>query len=231
MPSDREHRRELMKNDEHDDYNSMKEQQMQHDFILLDRSGSMQSLWSEALNSVNAYVKRLADDKVDTGVTLATFDKDGEQFKFEVIRDRIIPSTWKSVSVEDATPRGMTPLNDAIGRIVALAKTGINGAQYDKLALIIMTDGLENASREYTHTAAKALLDFCRAKNWQVIFLGADFDNAAQAASYGNVASATVAASAANLPEAMTEAAGMRASYADVGAPMHYTDEQKRRLR
>jgi Mg-chelatase subunit ChlD len=204
---------------------------MQHDFILLDRSGSMQVLWSEALNSVNAYVKKLADDKVDTGVTLATFDKDGEQFKFEVIRDRIIPSTWKPVSAEDATPRGMTPLNDAIGRIVALANAGINGAQYDKLALIIMTDGLENASHEYTHAAAKALLDNCRAKNWQVIFLGADFDNAAQAASYGNAASATIAASAANLPEAMTEAARMRVSYADIGAPMHYTDEQKSRLR
>jgi hypothetical protein len=94
-----------------------------------------------------------------------------------------------------------------------------------------MTDGLENASREFTHATAKALLDVCRAKNWQVIFLGADFDNAAQAASYGNVASATIAASAANLPEAMTEAARMRASYADIGAPMHYTDEQKRRLR
>ena len=204
---------------------------MQHDFILLDRSGSMQVLWAEALNSVNAYVKKLADDKVDTGVTLATFDKDGEEFKFEVIRERIIPSTWRPVSTQDATPRGMTPLNDAIGRLVALAKAGINGAQYDKLALIIMTDGEENASHEYTHAAAKALLDNCRAKNWQVIFLGADFDNAKQAASYGNVISATIVASAANLPEAMTEAARMRASYADAGAPMHYTDEQKRRLR
>ena len=102
--------------------------------------------------------QELADDRVDTGVTLAAFDKDGEQFKFEVIRDRIIPSTWKPVSLEDATPRGMTPLNDAIGRIVALAKAGFNRVKYDKLALIIMTDGLENASREYTHAAAKALL-------------------------------------------------------------------------
>src|ERR1700747_3185361 len=124
---------------------------MQHDFILLDRSGSMQVLWSEALNSVNAYVKKLVDDGVDTGVTLATFDKDGDQFKFEIIRDRIIPSTWKPVSSDDATPRGMTPLNDAVGRIVALAKAGINSTPYDKLALIIMTDGLENASREHSH--------------------------------------------------------------------------------
>ncbi len=204
---------------------------MQHDFILLDRSGSMESLWTEALNSVNAYVKKLADDKVDTGVTLATFDKDGEQFKFEVIRDRIIPSAWKPVSGQDANPRGMTPLNDALGRIVSMAKAGNNGIQYDKLALIVMTDGLENASREFTHAAAKALLDDCRAKNWQVIFLGADFDNAAQGASYGNAAAATVAAAAEFLPAAMAETARKRTEYAVRGSAMGFSEDERRSFR
>ncbi len=108
---------------------------MQHDFILLDRSGSMQSLWTEALSSVNAYVKKLADDRVDTGVTLATFDTDNGAFDFTIVRDRIIPSTWHAVTERDATPRGMTPLNDATGRIVNLAEAG----NYDKVAIIIMT--------------------------------------------------------------------------------------------
>jgi Mg-chelatase subunit ChlD len=161
---------------------------------------------------------------------LATFDKDGEEFKFEVIRDRIIPSTWRPVSNADAKPRGMTPLNDAIGRIVALAKAGIDGVQYDKLALIVMTDGLENASREFTVAAAKALLADCRARNWQVIFLGADFDNAAQGSSYGNAAAATVAASAASLPAAMAETAAMRAEYSARGRPMSYSEEQRQRF-
>jgi hypothetical protein len=201
---------------------------MQHDFILLDRSGSMQALWSEALHSVNAYVKKLAEDQVDTGITLATFDKDGEQFKFEIIRERIIPSTWKPVSGEDATPRGMTPLNDAIGRIVTLAKAGFNGTPYDKLALIIMTDDLENASREYSHKAAKALLDDCRAKNWQVIFLGANFDNAAQAEAYGNVAAQSMTVGAARLSAAMSATAEKRRAYASHAAPMQYSEEEKR---
>jgi Mg-chelatase subunit ChlD len=204
---------------------------MQHDFILLDRSGSMQALWSEALHSVNAYVKKLAEDQVDTGVTLATFDKDGEEFKFEVIRERIIPSTWKPVSSEDAIPRGMTPLNDAIGRIVTLAKAGINGTSYDKLALIVMTDGLENASREYSHQAARALLDDCRAKNWQVIFLGADFDNAAQAEAYNNLPAQSMAVGKASLSAAMSATADKRRAYASHAAPMHYSEEEKRSFR
>src|ERR1700733_7223747 len=203
---------------------------MQHDFILLDRSGSMQVLWSEALHSVNAYVKKLAEDQVDTGVTLATFDKDGEEFKFEIVRDRIIPSTWKPLSSEDAIPRGMTPLNDAIGRVVTLAKAGLNGTQYDKLALVIMTDGLENASREYSHKAAKALLDDCRAKNWQVIFLGANFDNAAQAEAYGNVAVQSMAVGAASLSAAMSATAAKRRAYAASATPMQYSEEEKRRF-
>ncbi len=198
---------------------------MQHDFILLDRSGSMGGQWVEALSSINAYVKKLADDKIDTGVTLAVFDGQAG-LDFKVIRDRIVPATWKPVTDEDATPRGMTPLNDATGKIVGLANAG----NYDKVAIIIMTDGHENDSKELTVTQAKKLLDDCRAKNWQVIFLGANFDNAAQAASYGNAASATVQSSSRNLNKTMAAAASLRASYSATGAAMSFTEEQKRQL-
>ena len=197
---------------------------MQHDFILLDRSGSMQDKWDELLSSINAYVKKLADDNVDTGVTLAVFDYH-EGFKFDVIRDRIIPKTWHPVTDKDATPRGMTPLNDATGRIVSLAEAG----NYDKVAIIIMTDGLENHSREMTVDQAKAALERCRTKNWQVIFLGANFDNAQQAASYGNAAHATVQVAKANLTGTMHQTANMRAAYGSVGATMAFTDEDKKK--
>ena len=198
---------------------------MQHDFILLDRSGSMSSLWLEALGAVNSYVKKLADDKVDTGVTLATFDGEGG-CSFDVIRDRIIPSTWHIVTDKDASPRGMTPLNDAVGKIVALADKG----NYDKVAIIIMTDGHENASRELTVVQAKALLDKCRAKNWQVIFLGANFDNASQAFDYGTAAHQTVSSSTVNLTATMRSTADKRAAYGATGQSMNYTDEEKKKF-
>jgi hypothetical protein len=200
---------------------------MQHDFILLDRSGSMASLWTEALSSINAYVKKLADDGVDTGVTLATFDSESSGVTFDIIRDRITPATWKPVSNDDATPRGMTPLNDATGKIVALANAG----NYDKVAIIIMTDGHENSSRELTVAQAKKLLDDCRAKNWQVIFLGANFDNAQQSMAYGNAAGATIQSAAANLVGTMAATASMRTAYATAGTAMNYTDEQKRKAK
>jgi hypothetical protein len=205
---------------------NQKEPKMQHDFILLDRSGSMSSLWDEALSSINSYVKKLADDKVDTGVTLATFDGDGGVLKFDIIRDRIIPSTWNPVSSTDATPRSMTPLSDATGKIVSLAEAG----NYDKVAIIIMTDGHENASKELTVEQAKAALDRCRAKNWQVIFLGANFDNAQQASAYGNAAFATTSVAKGNLRAATASMAASRTSYAATGAAMGFSEEEKRRL-
>lgn len=200
---------------------------MQHDFILLDRSSSMATMWGEAVASVNAYVRKLAEDKVDTGVTLAVFDSSHSgSLDFSVLRDRIIPSTWKDIAGEEAPPRGSTPLNDATGRIVALA----NGGGYDKVAIIIMTDGQENSSKELTVMQAKALLDECRAKNWQVIFLGANFDNAAQAASYGNAAHNTAQVAPGNLKAALAATASMRSAYATTGKSMDYSAEDKARL-
>jgi hypothetical protein len=197
---------------------------MQHDFILLDRSGSMDSLWVEALGSVNAYVKKLADTNVDTGVTLAAFDG-GNGLQFDIIRDRITPTTWRPVSNTDATPRGMTPLNDAVGKIVTLAEAG----NYDKVAIIIMTDGQENDSKELTTTQAKALLDKCRAKNWVVTFLGANFDNVSQARSYGAAKGQSINSSVGNMRSTMSSLAAKRSAYGLTGqsATMDWSSEEQ----
>lgn len=196
----------------------------QHDFILLDRSQSMTSMWGEALSSVNAYVKKLADDKVDTGITVAVFD--GQSF--DIIRDRIIPNTFQPLTDKDAMPRGMTPLNDSIGKIVNRANAGPPwGGQYDKVAIIIMTDGEENASRELNVQQAKDLLQGCRNKGWQVIFLGANFDNVKQATSYGTSSLNQIQTSAVNLVDTMAGTATLRSAYSTHGTAMNYGAEFK----
>lgn len=199
---------------------------MQHDFILLDRSQSMHTQWGEALAAVNGYVAKLAEDKVDTGVTLATFDAPAGKLVFDVIRERIIPSTWHKVTEKEAQPRGNTPLNDAIGQIVSLAKAG----NYDKVAIIIMTDGAENASKELNGYQAKKLLDDCRLVGWQVLFLGANYDNMAQATSYGNDPGHTHSMMRGTFVHASANLAGKRAAYGITGQSMIFTDEEKAEL-
>lgn len=199
---------------------------MQHDFILLDRSGSMEKNWAEALSSVNAYVKKLADDNVDTGVTLAVFDHNIGQMSFDVIRDRITPKTWCKVSNEDCSPRGGTPLNDAIVRLVSMARVG----KYDRVAIIIMTDGEENQSREdRTGSHARGMLDECRSKGWAVIMLGSDFNNARQAQFYGTDAGHTHAMASGQMVNSMRATASKRAAYAASGASatMSFSDDEK----
>jgi len=189
---------------------------MQHDFILLDRSQSMDSHWSEALAAVNTYVAKLAADKVDTGVTLAVFDTVVGQPSFDILRDRIIPSTWHPVETREAFPRGMTPLYDSVAKIVHLAEQG----NYSKVAIIIMTDGEENSSKEYDRKGAADLLDKCRAKDWAVIFLGASFDNRVQAAGLGATRKMSVPMSAGNYVSTINTLSAKRGLYASGAATM-----------
>jgi uncharacterized protein with von Willebrand factor type A (vWA) domain len=207
---------------------------MQHDFILLDRSGSMEAngKWAEALAAVNAYVKKLADDDVDTGVTLAVFDS-MHTVDFEVIRDRITPKTWRPVSNDDAKPRGWTPLNDSVIRLVSLARSG----KYDKVAIIIVTDGMENASKEDRDgSVARRMLDECRKKGWAVIMLGADMDvrqHTMQAGTYNNDVNATMSAAGGQMVNSMRAVAGKRWAYAQPtarAATMDWSDEEKAEL-
>jgi hypothetical protein len=184
-----------------------------HSYILLDRTGSMEPIWKEALSSVNAYAEGLAaldgGPRVDTDITLAVFDaQDGLQF--DVVRKGVDADGWKKVTDADATPRGMTPLYDAIGRMVALAEKDRPG----KAVLVIMTDGEENSSTEMTKTAAKAALDRVRAKGWEVVFLGAEFSNFDDAEGVGQTATRNMAVGKDQLNESMQRLSQKSKDYA-----------------
>lgn len=187
-----------------------------HAYILLDRSGSMQSLWVEALSSINAYAKGLTDKKdgyaVDSHLTLAAFD-DQAGLQFDVLRRKQPALHWENVTDTDTTPRGMTPLLDALGRIVALAEAD----NPDKAIIVVMTDGQENASREVTREGAKAALDRVKAKGWDVVFLGANFDNISDAQAVGVEAGQQMAMAPMTMAASMGRLAEKSRAYAATG--------------
>lgn len=202
---------------------------MQHDFILLDRSGSMESMWFESITAINAYVMDLAERHVDTRVTLVAFDAVQGDLDFKVLRDAISPTKWETVTDREAKPRGMTPLNDAIGKLVFLA----NLKAYTRVCLIIMTDGQENMSREdKTGARANKLLAECRKKEWPVIFLGVAYEpkaHAQMAGSYANTEGHTMSASGGQMVNTMRRMSEKRSGYAASGqsATMDWSDEEK----
>jgi hypothetical protein len=199
---------------------------MMHDFILLDRSGSMAQRWDETLVSVNAYVKELAakPESESTEITLAVFDYQSTMH-FDILRTAVAVKDFIPLTPTEVSPRGWTPLYDAIARIVSLAEE----ANPSNSCIIIMTDGAENMSRSTNRATAKAALDRVRGRNWQVMFLGVDFDNSTQATDLGNATSQTIQARAYNLAETMSSTASLRARYGTTGQTMEWSDEDKKK--
>jgi len=175
---------------------------MIHTYILLDRTGSMSPIWDEALGSVNAYAKSLADDsdgrEVDGKITVAVFDaQDGIQY--DVLRRGVWADDWTDITNDEASPRGMTPLFDAIGRTVIVAETD----KPEKAIIVIMTDGQENASREFDKKSANAALDRARERGWEVVFLGAEYANFSDAEAVGVSGSKSMAIGSGNIQSSM----------------------------
>lgn len=187
-----------------------------HSYILLDRTGSMSNIWDEALTSVNAYAASVgeADEgevegaDIETDVTLAIFDyQDGMQF--DVLRKNVKAENWTDVTNDEANPRGMTPLFDAIGRMVSVAEAD----QPEKAVIVIMTDGLENSSHELTKEGAKAALARAEAKGWEVVFLGAEFARFDDAEAVGVSAAKSMAVGQGSMQDSMSALAKKSRAY------------------
>ncbi len=198
-----------------------------HSYILLDRTGSMEPIWSEALSSVNAYADGLAaldgGPRVDADITLAVFDaQDGLQF--DVLRSDVDAEAWRDITSSEVNPRGMTPLYDAIGRMVSLAEKD----RPEKAIIVIMTDGEENSSTEMNKASARAALDRVRAKGWEVVFLGAEFSNFGDAEGVGQTSSRNMAVSRDQLSDSMGRLADKSKAFAAGAAPSVEWNEEDR---
>jgi uncharacterized protein YegL len=148
--------------------------------VILDKSGSMASKLTDVIQGFNAYVDGLArEDKVDYLFSLTLFDT------LVVDRDVAVPlSNIKKLDAQSYLPGGNTALNDAIG--ITVRKVDADRPQVDKVVTVIMTDGEENSSREWTLDAVKALINQKEKDGtWTFVFLGAAPDAWLQGRSYG----------------------------------------------
>ena len=199
-------------------------------YILLDRTGSMSSIWDEALTSVNAYVDSIGTDEegnkvtdIKSAVTLAAFDYQNG-FQFDVLREKVAPTGWTAVTSDEVNPRGMTPLFDAINRTITLAEA--DGPE--KAVIVIMTDGHENSSKEVTREGAKAALERAEKRGWEVVFLGAEFSSFGDADAVGISASKRMGVGQGNLESTNRTLAKKAQAYARGDAEAIEFDEADR---
>lgn len=140
---------------------------------LLDRSGSMQGIADDMRGGFDAYIAKQHSQPGSTRVTLAQFDD-----QYEIVYQNSDVDTVPPLVLE---PRGCTALFDSIGRFVTEIGSGLAALPEDQrpgdVTVLVMTDGYENASTEWTVEAVRALItqqetDYA----WDFVFLGANMD-------------------------------------------------------
>jgi len=192
-------------------------------YLLLDRSGSMANQWTDTLGSINAYVTELTGD---TNVYIAAFDSGyNNDVSYDVLRNTTVKA-FKPISTSEVSPRGGTPLYDSAAKLLDHAFA--EGSE--KAYIIFMTDGYENTSKKFNQTAIKEKLARAEDRNWEVIFLGANFDKVTdQATAMGLDFSKSYNITTNNLKAEMQNLATATCSYAAVGARTVFTADDRLR--
>ena len=152
--------------------------------FLLDRSGSMSGLESDTIGGFNAFIKKQCELEGEVSLTTVLFDD-----QYELLWNGI-DATKVKLTKKEYYVRGMTALLDAIGKTISevdhrLSKT-LEDRKPDKVIFVITTDGMENASREFTYEKIKERIKQQEEHhNWEFIFIGANIDAAEEAENMG----------------------------------------------
>ncbi len=153
--------------------------------FILDRSGSMAPLVSDTIGGFNSTVDRQRKLPGECLITTVLFDTE-----FIRLHDRTPISRVRPMTEEDYTPGGCTALLDAIGdtidHVAHIHKYARAEDVPERTIFVITTDGLENASTRFDHARIKRMISLEQEKyGWEFIFMAANIDAAAAAASIG----------------------------------------------
>ena len=157
-----------------------------HIAVLLDRSGSMGVVKDETISGFNHFLKEQKSAGDAATLTLVQFDSEGIDTVFNAKPIKDVPD----LTPETYEPRSWTPLLDALGKSIndtgAHLRNTNESERPDKVVFVIITDGQENASREFTRTRIKEMIDHqTDVYKWQFVYLGANQDAFAEARGMG----------------------------------------------
>ncbi|WP_232214236.1 vWA domain-containing protein [Bacillus sp. SG-1] len=152
--------------------------------FLLDRSGSMAGLERDTIGGFNGFVKRQSEAEGKTRVTTVLFDD-----RYEVLSQGAAAEEVK-LTEKEYYVRGCTALLDAVGKSIVEVGHRLAGTPEDqrpgRVIFAITTDGLENASCEFSYEKIKEMIKHQQEKyRWEFIFMGANIDVAQEADNLG----------------------------------------------
>lgn len=152
--------------------------------LIVDRSGSMQSIQSDATGGINSFIKEQQTVDGECTIRIDQFDNEFE---------KVLPSTdIKKVESYELVPRGSTALLDAIGKSVSEFALEVKDNKPDNVIVVVVTDGYENASKEWNQVAVKNLIDSKTKDGWNFVYLAANQDAITVGNSYGFAAASSM---------------------------------------
>lgn len=141
--------------------------------FLIDRSGSMYGSEEDTIGGFNSFIEKEKEKEGNTNVTTILFDHG-----YEVLYKRKPINEVNNLTRNEYYVRGSTALLDAIGRTITTLDKEID----NKVLFVIMTDGMENSSVEFSKSQIKNMIGNL---NWEFIFIGADIDSYSEASGIG----------------------------------------------
>jgi hypothetical protein len=158
-----------------------------HITVILDRSGSMESIREDIIGGFNSFVRDQQKQPGTATLTLVQFDT---QDPYEIVHRFKPIEAIPTLTKETFVPRASTPLLDALGRgINDLSKTIADMGKEErpsKVVIVIITDGQENSSQEFSKDQiVKMIKERSNMEDWQFLFLSADLAAIGDAMSYG----------------------------------------------
>lgn len=153
-----------------------------HHLIVLDESGSMDSIYKAALTGVNESLQSIRSNNLahadqEHTVTLVTFDS----WRYNRIYDAVPAEYAEDITTKQYRPNACTPLYDAMGRSITDLKWHVN--EGDIVLVTIITDGYENASQQYNRSSVQRLVEEMKTQGWVFTYIGANQDVEAVASS------------------------------------------------
>jgi Mg-chelatase subunit ChlD len=145
-----------------------------HLWFLLDRSGSMEAVRWAVVEGLASFLQEQHAADPEARFTLTQFDDQDPQ---EVVIDGKVLADVAPLTSEGYRPRGSTPLYDAIGMLVERVDAHVADGGHDAdQVVVVLTDGLENASRRFTQRQVFTTITDRRERGWTFVFLGANQD-------------------------------------------------------
>lgn len=157
--------------------------------FVLDRSGSMSGLAADTIGGFNELIEKQKKIEGDAYVTTVLFDHE-----YEVLHDHVALKDVAPLTDKEYFARGSTALLDAVGRTINAVGARLAATLEEErpahVVFVITTDGMENASREYTAKQVREMVEHQQQKySWQFVFLGANMDAVSEADELGISAS------------------------------------------